>query len=199
MLRPIRYYVPHEFIINATGASPSIRSIGNPILWWGGLVSIVLVAHQSIARRNAALAFLVAGYLLYMVMWIPITRYQFIYYYMPALYLAFLALAAMLDECWEGATRKWEEGALLLAASPALVLGLGTALGATVIAAIAIAYTVLLRFRERDTGPMVCALYLGGALVLFVYFLPLLIGWPLTPEQFNARMWLQGRGLANWY
>ena len=138
------------------------------------------------------LAFLVIGYLLYTAMWIPIGRFQFIYYYMPALYLGFLALAAMLAECWEGATRKWEEGALLIAASPALVLGLGTMAGAAAIAAIAIAYGVLLRIREKDTGMMVCALYLGGALILFVYFFPLCVGLPLTPDQFNARMWLRG-------
>jgi dolichyl-phosphate-mannose-protein mannosyltransferase len=198
MLRPIRYYMPQEFIVSATGAFPSIRGIGNPILWWGALMSMVLIARQSVTRKNVVLAFLVAGYLLYLAMWIPIRRFQFIYYYMPALYLGFLALAAMLAECWEGATRKWEEGALLIAASPALILGLGTLIGAIAIAAVAIAYAALLRIREKNTGPMVCVLYLGGALVLFVYFLPLLIGLPLTPEQFNARMWLRGPGLPNW-
>lgn len=198
MLRPMRYYVPDEFVVSATGAFPSIRGIGNPILWWGALMAIVLIVRQSITRRNAVLAFLVVGYLLYFAMWIPIGRFQFIYYYMPALYLGFLALAGMLTECWAGTTRKWEEGALLIAASPVLVMGLGAMIGAIAIAAIAIAYAVLLRIREKDTGSMVCALYLGGALILFVYFLPLSIALPLTPQQVSARMWLRGPGLPDW-
>jgi dolichyl-phosphate-mannose--protein O-mannosyl transferase len=198
MLRPMRYYVPDEFVVSPTGAFPSIRAIGTPVLWWGALMAMVLTARRTITRRSAARAFLVAGYLLYMVMWIPIGRFQFIYYYMPALYLGFLALAAMLAECWEGATRKWEQGALLIAASPALILGLGAIIGAGAIAAIAIAYAALLRTRERDTGKMVCALYLAGALILFVYFLPLWVGLPLTPQQLAGRMWFRGPGLPNW-
>ncbi len=197
MLRPIRYYFQEDFIATATGGSPSIRNIGNPILWWGALVAIVLVARQVISRRNAARAFIVLGYLLFFGMWIPIGRYQFIYYYMPALYMGFLALAAMLADCWHGATKKWEEGVLLIALAPPLIFGLGATLGVAAIVLIAISYVVLAR-GGRNSGRLILALYVGEAVILFFYFLPLWVGSPITRSQFGARMWLAGPGLADW-
>ncbi len=59
-------------------------------------------------------------------MWVWIGRTLFLYHYMPAVYLGFLALAAVLAECWYGGEELWfEHLAILATIVPALVLGLG--------------------------------------------------------------------------
>jgi len=188
LLRPMLYYELKN----------SVRAIGNPIEWWGGLTSIALMARQAIIQESFARAFVVFGYVLHFTMWIPIARLQFIHYYMPALYFAFLALGAVLADCWRGAARRWEEAALLVTLLPSLVFGFGLAIGLIVSAVIAVVYIGLLNRDSRSCGRLVCALYVAGAVILLLYFLPLYLFLPLTPDQFRARMWLKGPGLPNW-
>ena len=198
LLRPMLYYRIEEFVETANGGIPTIRTIGNPIEWWGALVAMVVLARQAISRRSFARAFLVAGYLLYMGMWVLVPRYQFIYYYMPALYLGFIALAVVLADCWRGETVAWEEAALLTAVAPALVLGMGILPGGALIIVIINGFFAMRCVGGRNSGRLVFMVYVGGALILFIYFLPLWYGWPLTPAQLRARMWLTGPGLHNW-
>jgi dolichyl-phosphate-mannose-protein mannosyltransferase len=198
LLRPMLYYANVEFVVNSKGSTPSIRAVGNPIEWWGALVAIVIVARQAISRRSFPRAFLVAGYSLYLGMWAVIPRYQFTYYYMPALYLGFIGLAAVLADCWRAETSQWEEIALLTGAAPVFVLGFGIVLGGVLMVAILNFFFILRKGGNRNTGRLVFMLYVCGAVVLFIYFLPLWYAIPLTPDQLRARMWLRGPGLANW-
>ncbi len=55
--------------------------------------------------------FMLSGYLAYLLMWVWIGRTLFLYHYMPAVYLGFLALAAVLAECWYGGAEMWFEHA----------------------------------------------------------------------------------------
>lgn len=198
LLRPMLYYSIGEFVVNSKGGSPSIRAIGNPIEWWGALVAIAILARQALTRRSFSRGFLVAGYLLYLGMWVVIPRWQFTYYYMPALYLGFIALAVVLADCWQAKTLEWEEAALLVAVAPVFVLGLGIISGGVLFLTLLNLFFALRRNGNRSTGRSILMLYVCGTMVLFIYFLPLWYAVPLTPVQFHARMWLRGPGLHNW-
>jgi len=199
MLRPMLFWNDTAFIPGTTSIqTSSIRALGNPVIWWGILAAVPLMAVRAVTRKDLARGFVVLGYFSFMAMWIPIPRYKFLYYYMPALYFGFLALAAELDECWHGTARVWEEAALLMSLVPAIILGLGTRLGMGVSLALATSYVVLWRWDKRSAGMFVCSSFLLVVLVLFVYFIPLWIDLPLPPERLQAHMWLHGSGLANW-
>jgi dolichyl-phosphate-mannose--protein O-mannosyl transferase len=201
LLRPMLYNANGEFVgefVATSKEGPSIRAIGNPIEWWGALVATAILARQVIARGSFSRTFLVTGYLLYLGMWVVIPRWQFAYYYMPALYLGFIALAAVLADSWRAATLEWEEVALMIATAPVFVLGLGIIFGGALFIAILNVFFALRRSGNRNAGRLILVLYVCGSVVLFVYFLPFWYAVPLTPAQFRARMWLSGPGLPNW-
>lgn len=201
MLRPVLYWpvLGRAFDWHDSKFwSAEILALGNPVICWGVLAAIPLLALGERTRRNVAGAFIVAGYILYLAMWIPITRYTFVYEYMPALYLGFLALAAVLAECWDGKRRGWEHAVLILSLAPAALLGFGTTLGLVVAVATALGYSALRWSDPGLAGKFVCALFGAATLVAFIYFFPIWTGLPLTTAEFKARMWLHGPGLANW-
>ncbi len=198
MLRPILYWTKGEFFDNPDAPVAGIRALGNPVLWWGAVASIPLVALRTIMQRNMARSFLVVGYVAYLSMWIPIRRYQFVYYYMPALYLGFLALAITLSECWRGEARYWEHATLMAVIWVALLLGIGATLGTSIAVALTGAYLILLRRNTRAAGVFVAGLFVASVLIIFFYFTPVWTGLPISAAGFRHRMWLHGPGLANW-
>ena len=117
---------------------------------------------------------------------------------MPALYFGLLALAGALDECWNGIARRWEHLALLAPIVPCLVLGLGFGWGASGACSIAAGYLLVLRRREEWDGKFVCLIFVSSAVLIFLYFLPLWTGAPLSETGYASRMWLSGQGLASW-
>src|ERR1700674_4178671 len=122
----------HPFIYwQATLDSGQVSTIwfgGNPILWWASLSAICILCVRLISRPSLPVAFLVAGYFSYLVIQLPITRPMYLYHYMPSEYLAYLALAVVLSECWRGEARRWEQALLLAALAPSAGLAIaGTA------------------------------------------------------------------------
>jgi len=199
MLRAMLYWSETTIAVGSTSIrTSSIRALGNPVIWWGVLAAVPLTAMQAVTRKDLARGFIVLGYLSYLAMWIPIPRYKFLYYYMPALYFGFLALAAQLEECWHGTARVWEEAVLLISLVPTFILGLGTRPGVGAIFALAIGYVTLWRWDKRSAGIFVCLLFLVVVLAAFVYFFPIWTGLPFSPKGLQARIWLHGSGLANW-
>ncbi|MFI5352339.1 MAG: phospholipid carrier-dependent glycosyltransferase [Candidatus Binatales bacterium] len=199
MLRPMRYWTQEDTLALPGADVSSIRGIGNPIVWWAVVVAVPIVAGEAIRRKSMPRAFLVLGYITYLAMWIPISRYKFTYYYMPALYLGVLSLAVLLAECWEGEARSFAQVALLAAMAPSMILGLGTGPGLAAAAATAGGYVLALRSSRRHAGRFVCACYAAATLIAFVYFLPLWTGTPISPAALQARLWFHGPGLANWF
>lgn len=193
MLRPIAYWQNFPPV----GDVATIWGGGNPASWWGALTAILIVGMQAIERRSLSRAFLAIGFLAYLLMWVPIGRTLFLYHYMPAVYLGYLALGATLTECWEGKLLVLEKVALLLTLMPPLLLGIGGAAGAIAALALLAAYAALLGRGEWE-GRFVCIAFVAVILVSFVYFLPLWLGVPVSRAGYYARMWLQGPGLRNW-
>jgi len=193
MLRPIAYWQNFPPV----GDVATIWGGGNPASWWGALTAILIVGMQALERRSLPRAFLAIGFLSYLLMWVPIGRTLFLYHYMPAVYLGYLALAATLTECWEGKLLVLEKVALLLTLMPPLLLGIGGAAGAIAALALLAGYAALLG-RGQWEGRFVCVVFVGVIALCFIYFLPLWLGIPVSRSGYYARMWLQGPGLRNW-
>jgi dolichyl-phosphate-mannose--protein O-mannosyl transferase len=194
MLRPVAYWQHFP----ATGKVATIWGGGNPLIWWGALTGITVTAVYAVERPTAARIFLVTGYLAYLLMWVWIGRTLFLYHYMPAAYLGFLALAGVLTECWYGRAELWEHIAILLTIAPALILGLGPIAGWLGAFIFMFAYAALAFRWPSYTGRFVCVTFVAGAAILFVYFFPVWTAIPIERSGYYARMWLSGPGIRNW-
>ncbi|HYA34664.1 MAG TPA: phospholipid carrier-dependent glycosyltransferase [Candidatus Binataceae bacterium] len=194
MLRPVAYWqrFPKDSEVIAT-----VWGGGNPLIFWGALTAITITAIRALERRRIGDLFLVIGYFSYLLIWAWIGRTLFLYHYMASVYLGFIALAAVLSECWENGGELWEHVALLLTMVPAFILGLGSLWGA-IFYAIAIAVYVLSLQRPGWSGKYVTGLYVAGVIVLFVYFYPVWTGMDISKSGYYARMWLQGPGIRSW-
>lgn len=207
MLRPLLYWFQNNFFNDPTMPAASIRAMGNPILWWAVVVAIVVATMRVVAGlrdflcgavSHWRLAFIVVGYFAFYTVWIPVARYKFIYYYMPALYFGFFALADLVDRCWNGRAKTVEQGALLAVLAPMLLLSLGSFAGLMLAILIGAAYAYTAASDARIAGKFAAVIFLFGVGGSFVYFLPLWTGIPISHAAFDARVWFRGPGLPNW-
>jgi dolichyl-phosphate-mannose-protein mannosyltransferase len=192
MLRPVAYWQDFPKV----GKVSTVWGGGNPALWWGALTAITITAVRAFERPRLERSFLVIGYLAYIVIWIWIGRTLFLYHYLASIYLAYIALAWILQQCWIGEAEPWEHLALLLTIAPVFVLGISPLLGAALFAALLAGYFSLLQ--TSYAGKYVCAAFAVTAVVLFVYYYPIWTGMPIERAGYYARMWLQGPGLRDW-
>jgi len=182
MLGPVTYW--RQTL--ADGRIGAVIAAGNPVLWFGALGAIVITGIRLLKRTTLAGGFIVAGCLLLWIAWLPIGGDLFLYDFLPPLYLAYLALAALLAESWGGATDRWEQAALMLTLAVSMVLMFGAIAGAPcflLLAAIWIAITA----RSRQAGKFVSASFLAAAVIAFAYYLPVQMGLPISPAAYQAR------------
>lgn len=144
----------------------SVYATGNPLLWWGTTIAMVLVLALClwqistwIARRRSGskstpqlyisdqplLTFLAASYIANLLPWLSISRCAFLYHYMPAYLFASLALAWLI-ETW---SRSAASGLKILAGSLVLV-----------------------------------------SMASFIFWLPFYLGLPLSQQTWQIRIWL---------
>ena len=86
-IRPILYYLEYF----PDGKHSSFGAFVNPVLCWGGLMSLFVLAYLAMFRRDRPSAFLLVGYLAQLLPWVAVTRLTFAYHYFPC--TVFLALA----------------------------------------------------------------------------------------------------------
>jgi dolichyl-phosphate-mannose-protein mannosyltransferase len=201
MLRPIAYWQNFP----PQGKVATIWGGGNPLLWWGALTAITITAVRALERPRPVRAFLVFGYLGYLVIWMPVGRTLFLYHYMPSIYMGYLALAAIIADAWMGEAEMWECAALVLTMVPAAMLGLGGWAGGmaggllVMFAGYLIAAELLPGAEHPRWAPrLVAGAFLAAAAVLFVYYFPVWTAIPIERAGYYARMWLKGPGLRNW-
>lgn len=85
-IRPILYYLKY----NIDGTRQSFGAFMNPVLCWGGLISLFVLAYCAIAKKCRTALFIIIGYLAQLVPWIFVTRLTFEYHYFPCgVFLAF--------------------------------------------------------------------------------------------------------------
>jgi len=207
MLRPVAYwqnFPPHGNVALIWGG-------GNPLTWWAVVPAMTITGVRAMERPNLARIFMVAGFLAYYLIWIPIGRILFLYHYLPSVYIGYLALAAILADMWNGEAETWESFALLLSMMPVLIVGMGhiaseyrlvsdhpqMAVGLPLAVALVVAYLLLINRRSR-ADRFVCVAFLAVTIALFIYYLPIWLGISISRTGYYARMWLQGPGLQNW-
>jgi len=193
MLRPFVYWWRYV----DGGRIAVIWCGGNPILWWGATVAMLATLARVLWRPTLRDTFIVIGYFGYLAVSLPAGRSLYTFHYMSSLYLAFLALAVSLGDCWAGTASRWEQLALIGVTIPALWLGLGPVRGLICVVIVLGAYLALL-YRDTEPGKLVTAWFLLTAAAASIFFFPVWMGLPLEIKSFDARMWLQGSGLANW-
>lgn len=85
LIRPVWFFVDYQ---PATRAN--IYAMGNPLIWWGGLVSLPFVLWQTWKRREKKLLLVIFAYLAFFLPWVFSPRIMFLYHYLPS--VAFLCL-----------------------------------------------------------------------------------------------------------
>jgi dolichyl-phosphate-mannose-protein mannosyltransferase len=87
LIRPIYLYTSQE----VNGMVARIYAMGNPLVFWFGLTSVILSFIYSYLEKNKNLAFVVFSYLVFFVPWAVSPRIMFLYHYLPS--IPFLAIA----------------------------------------------------------------------------------------------------------
>lgn len=99
MLRPVWYYGGKDL---DKGDAQSIAAIGNPVVWWGGLLAMLASIWFGFRRRDRIILTLTVAYLSFYVPWMIAPRsITFLYHYFPMVPLLILYLVWMF--------RYWEE------------------------------------------------------------------------------------------
>jgi len=99
MLRPVWYYGGPDL---APGMGQSIAAIGNPLIWWGGLLAMLASWWIGWQRRDRIVLTIAVMYLSFYVPWMVAPRsVTFLYHYFPMVPLLILSIVWMM--------RWWEE------------------------------------------------------------------------------------------
>jgi dolichyl-phosphate-mannose--protein O-mannosyl transferase len=96
IFRPVWFHVSDL----AGGAVSTIVAMGNPAVWWIGLVSLALAAEEGIRRKNHACLFIVT---IFLFQWLPyalISRIAFLYYFYFNVPILILATAYFTSKLW---------------------------------------------------------------------------------------------------
>lgn len=75
--RPIWYYSGDM----SAEIRMSIAALGNPFIWWLGIVAAVYTLWRAVTKRDRNALFLLIGYLAQYLPWVGVTRVVFIYHY----------------------------------------------------------------------------------------------------------------------
>ncbi len=101
-IRPILYYLEYF----SDGTHSSFGAFVNPVLCWGGLLSLFVLCYLAIARHDRPSGFILLGYLAQLLPWVLVPRLTFAYHYFPC--TVFLALA--LGRCFDLMVRNVRQG-----------------------------------------------------------------------------------------
>ena len=92
-------------ILYVYGVSDGLRAtfgaFGNPVVWWGGFLAMIVMAVRVFTHRDGKALFILIGYLAQLLPWIVVSRIVFIYHYFPSTLFIVLALAHMFNTILE--------------------------------------------------------------------------------------------------
>jgi len=86
--RPVLFF---DYVFGATRTT--VASFGNPVVWWGGIAAMLVMAVRVFSHRDNRALMILIGYLASVLPWVLATRPAFIYQYFPATLFIVLALA----------------------------------------------------------------------------------------------------------
>ncbi len=102
-LKPVWYYVSYP----TAGFKSTIAAIGNPAIWWVGVLAFFCVLVKSIQKRKLPMIFLTV---ILLCLWLPyafIGRCMFLYHYFPVIPFLMLAIVEFLKMLKEKLKSKW--------------------------------------------------------------------------------------------
>ena len=92
LLRPIYLYTSNE----VNGMVSRIYAMGNPFVFWFGLISVATSFVYSFIDKNKRLALIIFSYLIFFVPWAASPRIMFLYHYLPSIPFMCIAIAYVL-------------------------------------------------------------------------------------------------------
>ncbi len=113
-------YRPILYVMESASERSSIRIAAwlNPVLCWGGLMSLPPLVWMLFVRKDRRAGFILAGYLSQLLPWVPVTRLTFAYHYFPSTLFLVLSLSYFLALRREN-ERLWRSPALILVSGSA--------------------------------------------------------------------------------
>lgn len=102
MYRPVWIYTSGV----KDGLLANIYAMGNPAVWWAGLVAVGVALAAAVKKRRKELAFLLFAYFAFWLPWAASPRVMFIYHYLPAFPFLVIILAWVLGRIWEMGERQ---------------------------------------------------------------------------------------------
>ncbi len=85
----------------APGMKDSIVSMGNPLIWFLGLVGVVVLLYKLLVeRRFSIMHYVLIGLLSVYLPWVLVSRIAFIYHFYPVLPLYYVVVAFLLESVW---------------------------------------------------------------------------------------------------
>ena len=118
-IRPILYYLEY----GDNGTKTSLIAFLNPVLCWGGLLSLFVLLYTALFRKDRTAAFILAGYLAQLLPWVFISRLTFAYHYFPSSVFLVLSLGYVFSLLRDNRER-WRPWAFAFAALSVLVFAL---------------------------------------------------------------------------
>ena len=109
--RPILYVLEYP----TPGLRSTIGAFLNPVLCWGGLLSLPVLCWMAIRRQDRLAAFILVGYLSQLLPWVPVERLTFAYHYFPSALFLVLSLSYTMALLRENRS-SWRISALSLTA-----------------------------------------------------------------------------------
>ena len=94
--RPILYFLEYY----PDGTKSVIGAFVNPILCWGGLGAMLIMAYISFAEGDKKARFILIGYLAQLLPWVFVSRITFEYHYFPSTVFLLLAIGHVFDCIW---------------------------------------------------------------------------------------------------
>lgn len=92
LIRPIYLYTSDEI----GGMVTRIYTMGNPFVFWFGIISVILSSVYSFIEKNKNLGLVVFCYLMFFVPWAASPRIMFLYHYLPAVPFMCIAIGYVL-------------------------------------------------------------------------------------------------------
>ena len=111
IVKPMWYFSGSDYL--PANLVSSISCMGNPVVWWGGLLSLIWVMARLAfaARGDRRYLFIVVGFLAQYVPWILVPRCTFIYHYFASVPFIILATVAVLEWVRKRSPRVYRIGA----------------------------------------------------------------------------------------
>jgi dolichyl-phosphate-mannose--protein O-mannosyl transferase len=96
-IRPILYYSKY----NADATKACIAAWANPMVAWGGLLSVIVLLVHTVYKRSGTALFLFVAWFAELAPWLIITRTTFEYHYFGCILFLVFAIVYVMNELWE--------------------------------------------------------------------------------------------------